>query len=339
MEQATIQKRIKKYSREKPENLPNKQITEKSLAVIDVISRYQIIPTSLLVRLVPGNHRNTQRHLKNLYHQKFINRFAIPGARNPGEFNYYLDSRNALDLLALKGFDEAKLDYKILKNNRDKKYSKITQSNENEAGQITHLQHELMISRFHYMIEKACEKTNGKVELTEFVQGSKLWNNVHAPEAFIDRSGRLVETSKILKLPHRPDAYFALHFPTLEEDQTLYFFYEADRGSMMPKQMKEKFRSHWQYVVKQKLHREHYKIDRVRAVLVEATESKRASQLREHAKNKTVSGEKPSALFWFTTSELLGDFLESPEHIFRKIWATPAQGDELTPEEFLSLID
>jgi len=76
--QTALQNRIKKYSREKPENLPNRKITDRSLQIIDALNRYKFLPTSLMVRLIEGNRRITERHLHTLYHQGFVNRFAFP---------------------------------------------------------------------------------------------------------------------------------------------------------------------------------------------------------------------------------------------------------------------
>ncbi len=62
------------------------------------------------------------------------------------------------------------------------------------------------------------------------------------------------------------------------------------------------------------------------------------------ARHPIVSGNKPSPLFWFTTSDLFFEqlvkvtvkgaqkeipmFLEKPELVFEKIWATPADSEE-----------
>ncbi len=113
--------------------------------------------------------------------------------------------------------------------------------------------------------------------------------------------------------------------------------------------MNRKFRSYFHYVVKRKLHREHYGVNRIRAVLVESIDSGWANHLRVNARHPLVSGSKPSPLFWFTTSELFESkvsgkekelplYLETPEVILRNIWATPEHGDTIAQEEFLSLI-
>lgn len=118
---------------------------------------------------------------------------------------------------------------------------------------------------------------------------------------------------------------------------------------MNASKMNQEFRSHFHYIVKKKLHREHYQVRRIRAVLVESIESSWANHLRTNARHPLVSGSKPSPLFWFTTSELFDAkvpgkqkdipvYPDTLEVIFRSIWATPEHGDAITKEDFLSLI-
>lgn len=349
-------KRLKKYSREEAVNLPPRRITSRSIEIIEIIERYRFIPTSLIVRLVEGDMRTTERHLQNLYHQSLVNRFAFPSTFYPTEFVYYLDDRRSLALLTNAGRDAEKLDYEIVKRNREKRYSEITMSREmiKMQGRLMHLHHELMISRFRFMLEKACRKSGGKVELLGFYQGSSLWNMVDVVKVSFDKSGKLAQSTETEKLPHRPDAFFALYFPERgAEEKTQYFFYEADRKNTSIKKFNKKLRAHFHYLVKQKLHGEHYGIKRIRAVLVESIEAHWTNQLRLHARHPVVSGNKPSPLFWFTTSDLLFEqkmtvkvggkekeiprFLEKPELVFEKIWATPLDDDQ--QPNFQSLID
>ena len=132
----------------------------------------------------------------------------------------------------------------------------------------------------------------------------------------------------------------------LPADRESHFFYEADRGTENTRRFKLKLRAHFHYIVKQKLHRQHYGIRNVRAVLIESTSSTWASQLRDAARDEVVSGRTPSPLFWFTTSELFTRtvpsqvarrpiplYLAEPEFILSRIWASPAE------DRFLSLLD
>jgi hypothetical protein len=349
-------KRLKKYSREQVEKLPPRRITSRSIEIIGIVERYKFISTSSIVRLITGDMRTSERHLQNLYHQGLVNRFAFPSTFYPTEFVYYLDDKRALALLVNNGYDAEKLDAEIVKRNREKKYSEITMSREmiKMQGRLMHLHHELMISRFHFMLERACRKSKGKVELLGFYQGSTLWNQIEVAKVFYNAEGNLIELEETETLPHRPDAFFALYFPDrLGEERAQYFFYEADRKNTSIKKFNKKLRAHFHYVVKQKRHVADYGVKRIRAVLVESIEDHWTNELRLHARQPIVAGKKPSPLFWFTTSDLIFErkttvkikgvekeiplYLEKPELIFERIWATPIDDDERP--DFQSLID
>lgn len=347
--------RLKKYSREAPENLPPRRITARSIQIIDIIRRYRIIPTSMIVRLVYGDMRTTERHLQNLYHQGLVNRFAFPASYYPTEFNYYLDDARSLALLINAGRETDKLDNEIIRRNREKQYAEITMGKQmvKMQGRLLHLHHELMISRFHYMFEKACLKSGDKVKLLGFYQGSQLWNDIEVRKVVANSAGTLTETDEPEILPHRPDAFFALQFSNRTgKDKTQYFFYEADRKTTSIKKMQKKLRAHFHYVVKKKKHIDDYGVKRIKAVLVESIEDHWTNNLRIAAMHPVVSGSKPSPLFWFTTSDIIFErplnvtiksaqkevpvYLEKPELVFAKIWATPADHEQLI---FQSLID
>jgi hypothetical protein len=157
-----------------------------------------------------------------------------------------------------------------------------------------------------------------------------------------------METAATEVLPHRPDAFFTLRFPTKPEDQQIsHFLYEADRGTENATRFKLKLRAHYHFIVKKNLQRTTmpYNLHGFRAVLIESTESQWAHNLREAARHPIVSP-RPSPLFWFTTSEVftkprevagqkrpLPLYLIEPECIFKRIWASPVD------DRFLNLAD
>src|ERR1051326_4053361 len=177
-----MQTRLKKYSRDETTfaAVASRQITSASLSIIATIHDYKIIPTSLIVRLVAGNEKATYRHLKYLYHKQLVNRFAFMRGKNPSEFYYYLDNVAALDLLVANGVDPTTLEFDEVRRNREKRYSDVNDPKRTEEtqGRLLFLKHEIMISRFHGMLELACMKSNGQVELADFDQGARLWNKV-----------------------------------------------------------------------------------------------------------------------------------------------------------------
>src|SRR6266516_1586149 len=181
-----MQQRLKKYSRDARAfaALASRQITETSLSIIATIHDYRIIPTSLLVRLVDGHEKNLQRHLQQLYHKGLVNRFAFTGGKNPSQFHYYLDNPQALDLLVAHGVERASLQTEEVRRNREKRYCDVNDPKlaGEMAGRLLFLNHEVMISRFHAMLELACNKSAGRVELIDFQQGPALWHKVEVPK-------------------------------------------------------------------------------------------------------------------------------------------------------------
>src|SRR5438552_10047221 len=96
LQPTAIQHRLSKFKRQ-PDRIGIRRLTERSLNILATIERYRFLPTSLLLRLVPGDSRTTHDHLQWLYHTGLVNRFAL--SRIGSEFNYYLDNSEALDLL------------------------------------------------------------------------------------------------------------------------------------------------------------------------------------------------------------------------------------------------
>lgn len=335
-----MQQRLHKYKRD-PDRLPPREITARSLEIIRTLERYRFLPTSLLVSLTGGNKRISERHLQALYHKGFINRFAFPRVGNPGEFIYYLDDIRALNLLVNEGAEREALDWEGVKRNKEKGYCDINLGHriDDLQGRLMHLHHEVMISRFHALLELACKGSGGRVELAKWQQGSTLWHRVEVAKLIYDESGKWRELEQTELLPHRPDAFFTLRFPHESEGrQYANFFYEADRRHTSIKKHNRKLRAHFHYIVKQRRHEEDYGVKRIRAVLIETIDDSWADDLRSAAAHPVVSGSKPSPLFWFTTSRLFTEkgeikegtrtravprYLTNPGIVLKKIWASP----------------
>ena len=346
-----VQKRLRRFIRQ-PEQLPGRQITNKGLAAVSIVERYRFIPTSLLIRLMPGDHKNNHRHLQTLFHKGLVQRFALPRYGGPTEFIYYLDSPASLTLLIAEGLlpnlsdDQQERKEEIIRYNRQNDYRGLHKDPAGQ-GKVLYIQHELMISRFHALLELTSQKFPEKVKLEQWKQGAELWNRIELPKVSLDKDGGAwIEERATEWLPHRPDAFFTLYFPGYPEDkQRSHFFYEADRGTENTTRYKLKLRAHWHFIVKRQLQRTTpcYGVHGIRAVLTESTTNQWAQNLRVAARHPIVSP-KPSPLFWFTSSELLTKpvadgkrtiplYLQQPEAVFKRIWADPVQ------EKFFNLAD
>jgi hypothetical protein len=52
-----MQQRLRRFIRQ-PEKLESRQITDKAIEAVAIIERYRFLPTSFLVRLMPGDQKN-----------------------------------------------------------------------------------------------------------------------------------------------------------------------------------------------------------------------------------------------------------------------------------------
>jgi hypothetical protein len=329
-----MQQRLPKF-KQVATALPNREITGRSLAIIALLERYRFLPTSLLTPLVGGDQRTTAHHLQLLYHRGLINRFAFsPNS----EMVYFLDNPAALKLLATElELNPGSLDWTAVRYNRERAYA-----HRDDPGQRAFVLHELMISRFHALLELACRRSEGRVELAAFRQGAGLWQTLMAPKVSHDpHADTWTELSDEQRVPHRPDAFFTLRFPQQPEGSNrANFFYEADRKTTNTTRFIQKLRTHFHFIAKQRRHEEHYGVKRIRAVLVETLDTRWAETLRRAARHPIVCGNKPTPLFWFTSSSLFTSKIEvqsgkgargvpayliRPEMVLDKIWASPVE--------------
>lgn len=281
-----------------PERLSSTQLTGRSEAILKAVERYRVLSTSMIIQLVGGNEDVTHRHLQRLYHLGRLDRYAPHQSK---EFIYVPPSSAS---------------------EKNDTSSKGISDFQASAGRLLFLQHELMISRFHYMLEQASDRQTGKIALVDWHQGTTLWNSVK-----LSSSGR--------RLPHRPDAFFTLHSPESPEGRRRsHFLYEADRGTSTLSRLRDKLTAHFEFVLQGK-HQTAYGIKRLRAILIEASSIDRAERLREVAHSICDT----DALFWFTCSEIFlkeisgtnrptTTFLKRPEIIFAPIWISQI-GDDL----------
>jgi len=313
------------------------QITDRDLDIFDAVLRYRFCSAAQIVRLVGGNEDVTHRRLRRLWECGLVARWAFPGLRTHSEFYYYLDNREPLDLLAERRLLEIHPQMlEEIRSHREKDYAGAALRGQHM--QLGFLNHGLMISRMHFMVEMACRRSGGKVALEMWRQGGQVvGHKVAVPKVRSSKVGSevfLQEVDETERLPVEPDAVFTLRFRDRPEGQQLtHFCYEADRGSMVMTDMLKKFRGYYHFIKKQQKHREAFGIHPIRAVLVETTDEARGKKLMELVGHPLVAGPgKRAGLFWFSISPLFTDptadspiprHLDQPEAIFDPIWALP----------------
>lgn len=349
--QTETQTRLPKFKR-RPEQIRLGRATDRKLDIIETIARYRLIPTSLILHLVGGNHRVTQRYLQQLFHHQLVNRFApqalLRQRRNPGEMCYFLDNASALRAF----FDQTSAPpenflWDVVEANRKNPYTRLFEQSglERSLGRLLFLDHDLMINRFRAHLELACRETDGEVILADWRQGPSIEHALEVPKIVKRGNSGYEEIAERKRLPLRPDALFSLNFPNAPEGQQwAHFFYEADRKrETNKKRFYAKLRVYFYCVTagnkearKQRLMKL-FGIPRVRAVLIETLDDPWAEQLRKRAAHPSVSGSRPTPLFWVAgnkrytekvpvaegSPDLKPQFLLQPKTIFHRFWKTP----------------
>ena len=291
-------RRLSKTTRQ-PEAFAGRRLTERSIGLIATIGRYRIVGTSALLRLADGNEDVTHRHLQMLFHRNIVGRVRRPGNTRNTEFAYFLeDSKETRAIL-----NDGRLHLDELRGAVGRR--RIT-DNASQLGRLLFISHELMISDFHADIEFAARESDERVQMEKWRQGTSTWDRVR------ERCGDGM-------LPHRPDAYCVLRFPTAAPGQQLSrFFYEADRGTTSTARFRAKLEAYLSFFLSGR-YREQYGAERVRAILIETINEARRQQLMAVAADLAGAEPLASMLFWFATSGSL-----RKQSGFAAAWSTPS---------------
>ncbi len=194
------------------------------------------------------------------------------------------------------------LDFEEIRLNRDKYGGEGATNGRRSTGQMLFIEHELMISDFHAALESETSPSQEPVSLDVWQQGNNTWATVPV-------------TCDSAALPHRPDAYFMLKFPSAPDGQQhSHFFYEADRNTTSRTRFKLKLTAYVQFFL-QGVFTEKYGARRVRAVLTETTSNARMELLKETAAELAEREPLAAPLFWFANSGLIRE-----RGIFSALW-------------------
>ena len=341
---------------QQPDKVPLGQINDLSLEAIAAVERFKLIPSALLLEILRGNSRVAQRHLHKLFHHGYLKRFSLENFGRSKELIYYVDTAKALqELMHRRGVDKDSLDWTRLRTNRERPYIYFNDPEKRHEvlSRLNTLDHELAISRFHGMVELACHRSDGRIRLKQWLQGNPAHRTVEARKITYNRKDERWEEEEGREvLPWRPDAFFTLRFADPQSGELEFGFayeYQQTTGTALDRLLR-KYRAHFQYVIQDKP-LEHFGVKRVRAVLTESPDTKRADYLRKLIRDPIVS-KTPSPLFLFTSSEFftsldsiqIGEeehevqqvprFLHKPETVLDRIWASPLNNTTL-----VSLLD
>src|SRR5450759_3232106 len=200
-----------------PETRRSGHITDRDLDIIEAVLRYRFCSAAQIVRLAGGNEDVTHRRLRRLWERGLVTRWAFPGFRTYSEFHYYLDNRTPLDLLAERRRLEINPQMlEEIRSHREKDYA--CAAVRGQHMQLGFLNHGLMVSRMHFMVEMACRKSGGIVALETWCQGGQIaGHKAEVPKVRSSRHGGELfwqEVDETERVPVEPAALFTLRFAT-----------------------------------------------------------------------------------------------------------------------------
>jgi hypothetical protein len=223
--------------------------------------------------------------LADLYHDGFVD-------RPPYQYVSHLRTAHMVYGLGTKAAE-------LLFADKDEREAKLKQIENNRQTSFPYIAHALMISQFHAALRLACEKTNGKVELTRWYQGQEL---------------RDILKLRGEKIALVPDAMATLKYG----GGGYWFFLEADRSSMPNDKFLQKLKIYWQWK-REKRYEQRLGITRFR-VLTLTISDKRKQNLRLTAKEADEQ-RRGSNMFLFLSEKEFS--LKNPEVLFSPLWLSP----------------
>jgi DNA-binding Lrp family transcriptional regulator len=287
------------------------QLTERDRQIIRLVHRHRFLRSHQIIALLGGSPQHLLRRLKLLYHHGFLER---PRA----QIDYYHQggSRHIIYGLGNKS-------WKFLNQELGVAFREVSWGEKNRAVGRMFLEHALLVSDVMVAIELACRKRDG-IRL--------LYEDQLALRSERQPFQWRVKRQDGIKLGIIPDRVFALEYPDQNaEPQRVYFFLEADRGTMPVVRSGLTQTSFYRKLLAyeatwtQKIHQRHLGIHRFRVLTVTTIAARVKSLLEACSQLKRGHG-----LFLFADRTVLEKDLFSP--VWRRGKSSEAAGILDLPE-------
>lgn len=285
--------RAPKFKR-KPQQVGGLRVQKRDIEIIRLVYDYRFLNSDQIQALVNGSEQGILRRLQKLFHHGFLD-------RPPSQIVYPLTgTQKMVYALGDKGAD-------FLANEFGIDRGEIKWNEKNKEVKDRHIQHTLMISNFRLSLKLALDKTsNTDLLFWQRENRSELKDYAYTQ----DKQGRQRKIAIV------PDGFFGLK--DTEPKPNMYFFLEADQGTMDNARFLRKMRAYWVWGVKDKGHAKNFGIKSFRVLTITKSEQ-RKENLRKTTKNAD-DWQKGSPMFWFTSEQNYN--MEKPESILKPIWQT-----------------
>jgi hypothetical protein len=277
----------------------NFEFTKRDFEILKTINRCRYLNVSLIKKLIFSENKSlqsTQRRLKFLYHNQYLNRIkpVMPDNKGDGEYVYVLDQKG-VDLLEANDMD---LYF----------YSK------NKPAKHQFINHVMDLAKFRINLEIALadnpiielKRFTCDFEIKSFTKGLtgrwiySLYDEVKHP--WIEGRTYSVFPDALIILSGKAETEFVGF-------QRLYFV-EIDRGTMGLKKIREKILAYYFYL-KQGSFRKFGKFNDFK-ILLQTSSKKRAANIRE-----MLLGQKGAAFVWVTDFQQVSEKSILSEAIWR----------------------
>jgi hypothetical protein len=286
------------------ENPPKFELQERDKELIELVFRHRFLTSDQVAELYLMDHAGEGYSVRGVKYRLFV-LFHAGYLQKPAQARLlrYLEGKNlphlygigpkARTILRQRGYGEGQIKAAL------------------ESPTHYYLQHSLMVSSFHLALEKAL-RARPEWQLHFFKHESKEIRDSWGKK---DRRG--------YEWSVNPDAYFALKGP----EGTMYYFLEADRGTVSPGRFRWKVNSYTQFwregrQTKDKFGMPYTKDKRGELkpkafkVLIVTVSEERKERLRQLVREADPRG-RGLRLFWFTTEEA---YRVDPARILNSIW-------------------
>jgi DNA-binding PadR family transcriptional regulator len=261
----------------------------RDFAILRLVQSFRLLTSEHIQLLAEGSDQGILRRLSKLFHAGLLERLRRQYVQGGGSAKMvYAITNKGVQTLQKAGLIQ--------------KPSRTDWNAQNRDLHDLSIAHTLLVSHIRAIFMLACQ-AKPEMQFLFWREGRELQDAIEValPE-------------KYARIPVAPDGFFGLR----DAKGRLYFFVEADRGTMTLKRFTLKLKAYAAYSRAEK-HKEKFDIQKFRVLTIAPSAARCKNLVQAAAAAEDVRELAPR--FLFATAQDLP--LSSPESVFGKIWTTP----------------
>lgn len=266
-------------------------LTTRDLNILRLVESFRLLTSEHIQQLAPGSPQGILRRLHKLYHAGLLDRLRPRRVESGGSSKMvYAITNKGMQTLQKEGLIESP--------------PKTNRNAQNRDLHDLSIAHSLLISHIRATFLLACQ-SEPEMQFLFWREGRDLLDTIE-----------VTLPDKYATVPVAPDGFFGLR----NAKGRLYFFVEADRGTMTLKRFTRKLQAYaaWRRAEK---HSEKFGIKNFRVLTVTSREARCKNLVRAAAAAEDLR--EDAGIFLFATEQDLP--LSSPESVLTKIWSVPGR--------------